>query len=415
MPSKPVTIGPFKGINNRLADRMLPSGILRNAVNVVFDDAGLAHFPGWGKTKVYNGTNIHSLCNHLPLFVENGTLKILNADYTATALRSGMGSSEVFYTTVGNITFFCNEAVTGKYDANTRTVSEWGVDRPSRQPDCAASQVGGLYAGDYRVAITWFGSDSVESGTGMGRRVTVPEGGGINVSNFPVPPAYVTKVGVYVSSVNGKDLYWYGDYIREINYVNIGRLTAQGVEPAIALTTQFCYPPKPRKMISAFNGRIYYAQGNKVFYTNPHNYGLQKPLQYWMFEGEVLAIHSVPPMLFVQTDEALNSITAIDNGEAPPQFNRIKNYSGTPGVTVHGSDDASAYSYTDNGFIQCNNDGTVAELSFKDNALPSFSKGAITIVERNGTKYLVFSGTDGTQNPLADAAYNAAELIRGSL
>jgi hypothetical protein len=57
----------------------------------------------------------------------------------------------------------------------------------------------------------------------------------------------------------------------------------------------------------------------------------------------------------------------------------------------------------------------VVELSYENNALPRFKQGCATLLEQDGTKYLLFSGTNGTQNPLADAVYNTAELARGAL
>ena len=420
-------LGPFSGMNSKLNDKMLPTeprtgsnGLvlpkLRNAVNVAFDFSGMAHFPAIGKTKVYSGTNCHSLYDQVPLFVDNGTLKYLNPDYTATSLRSNIGDTPMYYCTVANLTYFCNQIITGKFDNDTKSVSEWGVDRPTRQPNCVASSIGGMYAGDYRVAIVWYGSDGItQSGTGMGRRVTVQEGGGINCSGFPTPPSYVTAVGVYVSSINGKDMYWYYDYPPNVDDVHIQRLTPEGVEPTLTLETQFCYPPKPQGILADFNGRIYYAVGNQLYYTTTRNYNLRRANERWAFEGQVLEINSVPPVLYVHTDRSLNQITGVDNGDQPPQFRPIGYYSCTPGLPVYGKTDTSAYSFSDVGFLQCNNDGSVNQLSFADNALPSFKQGVLTVLERYGSRYLVFVGTDATQNKLADAQYNTNELARNSL
>ena len=368
---------------------------------MLFDDAGLVHLPGWGKKKVYSAINCHSLYDHVPLFVDNGNLMLLNDDYTASIVLADVGESPMFYTTVGNLTYFCNQIITGIFDAIRNSVMPWGIDRPPRQPDLTLSTFGGLYAGEYRVAITWQ-ADS-ESGTGQSRKITVPEGGGINLANFPAPPALVTRVNVYVSSVNGKDLYFYGNYPATTNYVTIGRLTPQNVLPSLPLTTQFCTKPQPQGMISAFNGRIYWALDNYLYYTTTRNYNLRKANERFVFEGKVLAIHSVPPFLFVQTDEAVYSITSIDAEGAAPQLNRIKNYGGAAGLSCHGTDYASAYGYSDNGMIQCINDGTVKELTFNDNALQLFDTGALNIFEMYGSKFLVFTGTNGRANPLANS------------
>jgi hypothetical protein len=408
-----ITLGPFiKGMNNKLSDRALPPDKLYNAINVLFDDAGLIHFPGWGKTKIYNGTNIHSLSGML--FVENGSLKILNRDNTATVLRSNIGNTPCFYTTIADTTYFCNQVTTGKFKGGI--VSEWGVDRPAHQPDCNVSSIGGMFAGNYRLALTFIGSDGIESGTGMGRRIAVPDGAGIRVDNIPAMPDYVTGFKIYVSSVNGKDMYWYGSYDKNISYVHIGRLNQDGVIPTIPCAVQFAYKPKPTSLICEHLGRVYMAQGNKLYYTEAHNPNLQKPFNYFEFDGDIKTLQSAPPFLFVHTDEALFSVTQIDTEGVPPQLNRIKNYSATFGASVHGKDDNLSFSYTDNGFIQVNGeDGSVSQLTYDENALPLFETGTIGLIEQDGTKYLIFSATDGVQNPLANAEYNTAELARLSL
>jgi hypothetical protein len=409
--SNPVTLGPWKGMNNRLDSRSLPPDLFRNAVNVIFNDAGMVQFPGFGKTQVYSGTKIHSLyrSGDTTLFVENGVLKRLNSDYTATVLRSGMGHTKCFYASVGNLTYFCNQVVTGKYDALTGICSEWGTPTPPRQPDLSVSSTGCLYGGTYRIALTWI-ADGSESGTGLSKRITVPAGGGINLSNFPVPPSYVTHVCVYVSDVNGKDKFWQGDYPANTSYVHVGYSVL-----TIPLTTQFASPPRPKSILAEFNGRIYYKDGNKVYYTSTRNYGLQKANQYWTFDGEVKNIQALPPVLYIHTDNALFSVTGIDAEGSPPQLNRIKNYGATEGTSISSTDDELCYGFTDRGFVQYNANGSVVELNWKDVATPSFKNGCATLLEQDGSRYLLFAGTGGQQNPLADSAYNASELIRGSL
>jgi hypothetical protein len=415
MTLKPVSLKGWMGMNNRLSDRMLPTDKLRNAVNVRFADNGEVIFPGYGKTKIYSGTNVHSLYKNsaTTLFVENGTLKLLNNDHTATVLRTSMGDTKCFFTSIANVTYFCNQAVTGKFDALTGICSEWGTPSPPRQPDCSVSLTGGIYAGDYRVAITWIGSE--ESGTGMGRRIAIPDGGGIVVDNFPVPPSFVKKVAVYVSSVNGEELYWYGDYPANVQYVHIGRLTPKGVLPTLLLMTQFGYPPRPQGTISQYQGRIYYKAGNRLYYTDIRRYGLQRANAYFTFDSDIKLILSIPPFLFVQTELGLASITGIDAEGSVPQYNLIKNYGAAANTEILAPDDQLAYGFTDYGFVQYNADGSVVELSYENNALPRFKQGCATLLEQDGTKYLLFSGTNGTQNPLADAVYNTAELARGSI
>jgi len=227
----------FSGMDNKARPEALPKDKLRNAVNVIFDDDGNIQFPRPGKTIRYAG-NCHSVYENKfnTLFVEDGALKRLNNDNTATSLLSTWGNSRTFYTIVGDIIYCSNDGyASGK--VHNGIASEWGTARPPRQPDCFPIATGDMYAGDYRVAITWIADE--ESGTGMGKRVTVQDGGGIRVTNLPVPPAYVTGFAIWVSSVNSKDMYLYGEYGIDIAEVHIGRLTADGVLPTVPLTTQF--------------------------------------------------------------------------------------------------------------------------------------------------------------------------------
>jgi len=203
-------ISALKGMTNLHRDTAIPDGYLYNAVNVQFTNEGDVIFPRTGSTVAYSG-----VCKWvfktpiITLFVESGALKKLNNNNTATVIMAGVGNNRMVYTIAGDAIYFSNGTKSGKFLNNVG--SEWGVARPARQPDCAGVASGGLYGGEYRVAITFFGTDGNESGTGMGRRVTVADGGGIHLSNFPIPPSYCTGIGVYVSPVNGADMLLYGE------------------------------------------------------------------------------------------------------------------------------------------------------------------------------------------------------------
>lgn len=399
----------LNGLNNKARSESLPADKARNAVGCIFDNDGEIIFPNPGKVSQYAGDCkwLH-VGSNITLFVEGGNLKRLNDDNTATVLQSAIGSSRVFYTTVADTTYWANALSSGKIRNGVN--SEWGTARPPRQPDATAVNFGGMFAGEYRIAITWLGSDGAEGGTGAGRRVSLVDGEGIHLSNFPVPPAYVTGVCIYVSSVNGKDMYLYGEFAANISDITLTKRIC-----TIPLSTQFAFTPAPTGKIIAHMGHIFYKRDDKVYWTNIHNYGLQRKNQYWRFDSEVQVILSTPPMLYVGTKKRVYQISNIDSPDnSPAQVNLLQSCSSVPGSETSDTDGIHSYFMSDRGFIKAGAEG-LQELSFDDCAIPHFGTGTMSYVEIQGLRYLIFTGQNGIANPLSNSDYSAAEALRGSL
>ena len=399
----------FSGMNNRARSENLPAGKARNAVNCLFTDNDEIILPRPGKTLLYSGDNISSLhSGAITVFAENSSLKKLNSDNTSTILKSGIDSSRIYFTTMGDVTYFANKSGTGKLINGV--VSEWGVPVPPYQPRCVPVQFGGLFAGRYRVAIAWIGTTET-SGVGMSTVVTVPEGGGIYLTNFPKPPSYVTGVDIYLSSVNSEDLYWYGFFNPAID-----SLTLTHKINTIALLDQFKQPPHPSEKIIALLGKIYYMDGDRVYFTDTRRPGLQKPLDYWSFDGTpIRAIIAASPTLYVNTTKTLFKITNIDSPDGtPPIKEPVQGMNATKGSEASDPDGKTYYFMSDRGIMKLTSDN-VTPMTYNDVAIPFFDEGTLSIIENNGLKYLYFFGKNGTQNPLANSQYNLNELARGSL
>jgi len=404
MPSTDIKLN---GINNRTRPGSVPEGKAKNAVNTLFDKSGNIVMPRFGKTVLYAG-DVTSLaeCDTGTFFVENGDLKILNADGTASVLKSNVGIDRVSFTKpVGDEVFFSNATSSGRIK-NGSVASPWGTPRPTRQPTCTPTSFGGMYAGDYRVAITWIAED--ESGTGMGRRVTVPASGGIYLSDLPTPPAFVTAIGVYVSSVNGEEMWFYGDYPASTTAITLSRKIC-----TIPLRTQFMYPPQPMGLVLLHFGRIHYPRGTRLYRTEPHKYGLQKANSYVQFDSEIQTVVSCPGVIYVGTLGMIYGLKNID-GDGPIRVEELQDAGSVKGTECYDPDGVSAYFVCNRGFIKATPEG-LEELTYADCALPFFKTGATTVVEYNGSKYLVGTFQDGEQNPLADKEYLAAQLLRNSL
>jgi len=395
----------LNGMDNKSRPENIKPGVARNAVNVQFSNTGEILFPRPGKTRCYSGD-----CKWLyegknvTLFVEGGSLKKLNADNTATVVKSGVGSIRIDYTAMGSDIYWSNGAASGIVDSNGVN-REWGTEAPPRQPDCTPVTFGGLFAGDYRVAITWLGTDGTESPTGNGVRVTVVEGGGIRVSNFSAPPDYVTGVALYVSSVNSKELYLYGEYS-----ANIADITLIHRICTIPLATQNTWVPKPMDIICAHYGRIYYAVGPLLYYTEIMRYGIQAANSYYQFDSDVQVVVSTPSVLYVGTQNKLYKLSNID-GDGSTIVEELQNCGAVKGSVCYEPAGIASYFMSDRGFIKATPEG-LQELTFDAVAIDFFESGTTTITERDGEQHLMFIGKGRAVNSLANSSYIASEVLR---
>jgi len=386
----------FAGLNNRLRAGELRNGKVWRAVNCQFRNDGSVVLPNQSTTLVKSG-DCHSVFkSHVGvLYVENDNLYKL-AD-TPVELLTGIGSDPVNYELIGNTVYFSNGTVTGRYVKGESSTREWGVPVPDN-PTITAITTGGMYAGDYRVVITWIADN--ESGAGNSETVTVAEGGGISLTSFPAAPSYVTKFAVWVSGVNGETLFLYNEYSIATTSVNIVRH-----DSSIALTTQFGQPPVPTSRICLHYGNLYYADGAYLRFTHlgetGPNYGLEMPFNFFPFDStDVQVVVSVPNVLYVGTQEALYRIFNL-NGEEPPILERLQDCAAVKGSECCDTD-GNAYFMTSRGFIKATPEG-LQELSFADVAIPSYLSGYSTITDIDGIKSLLFFGVDGTANPLVNS------------
>lgn len=389
----------FKGMDNRHRAESLPEGFLRDLINIDVDDGGKLSLR-LGSARLYAG-DTHSLDGDF--FVEGGDLKLLNSDFSATLLESGVGDKAMDYTTIDDTTYFSNGVMTGKVQGTE--VTRWGVQPPPVQPVATPVTTGGLFAGDYQYAITWKDYAGEESGTGNAGLVTVEEGGGIQLTKFVTPPTNIEKIAVYVTQHDSETLYLYAEYPRTLADVTISK----GISD-VPLTTQHGFPPEPCDIIQEHYGRIYLAKGNVVQFTEALIYGMVKPDNFLQFEADVNLIVSLPGMLYIVTDTDTHRFSNID-GEAFPVLVDVKPYGGTKGTLSYDTTTKTAFWLSDKGIVAANSEG-ISELHYANVAISKFEKGATTIVEKDGVKKLVGSFQQGTASPLLDSKFKADEIMR---
>ena len=399
---KTVQLQVGNGINNKARSESLPPDFVRSAINVDFDNSGRARLRP-GRTAGYTGTGIHSYWERTPTedryFVEEGVLKQLHLDNTATIVKAGVGNENISYTAVAGRIYYSNGVFSGCIINNNHY--PWGLTRPPFQPKAEARPSGDMHEGEYQVAITWLrnitGAGREESGAINASRTVVVAGGGLKLSNFPVPPSDITHVAVYVTPVNGKDLSLYGEYpVSNASEIFVDR----HISKKIPLITQFSNkPPHAFPIIEAHYGRIYGAFVNYVFFSDDRNYGLFNPNSYWAFPEYVTGLISVPGMMYVGTKDKVYRVTNID-GEGFPVLTVVKEYGMVRMLnTTYDPDHEIAYFLSSKGVCAATSEG-ITEITEKNYAIDHYKNVVLSVVEQDGIKKLIViaQGIERTTN-----------------
>lgn len=405
-------LGPWlKGMDTLQRAENLPDDTARNIVNFDVDDRGKIRLRK-GKTKIYAGSIVKDTFwsnNDIALFVEDGDLKLLNTDFTATLLRSSVGYSPMRYVVVNNVVYYSNNVVTGIVRDGSN--EPWGVKPPSQQPTLsAATSSGNLSAGVYQVAVTFISPSGEESGTGKSAQITVEAGGSIHLSAIPQPPAY-HMINVYVSAANGEKLYSLHTLIRgqvDWDIYNVANQTARILE------TQFGMEPPAGSNLEYYNGRIYIGSGNVVWVTEPLRYGLVKRATgFYLFGSDVTMIKAVQDGVFVAAD-----LTYFLSGIDTPNLDNLD-------VLPYGAIDCQPIEiektvegvirvawWSERGLCIGERGGKVTNLMEDKVAVSKFKRGSLMFRENDGIRQIVACLQDGTQSTYAVTDYVTDETAR---
>lgn len=146
--------------------------------------------------------------------------------------------------------------------------------REAGPPDAAAPFVvpvgiGGLFAGRYAVAVAALDGEVI-GGLSPLRVVTVPEGGGIELTAM-IPPG-ATGLRVYRSRAGGGELYRCADLTADAD----GMLLGDGILGEEESTRDLRKMP-PGEFVAAWNGRLLVGHGRTLRIGEPMHYGLYSP------------------------------------------------------------------------------------------------------------------------------------------
>lgn len=270
------------GIDNRSAEQSLTrdeKGVtiaLREAQNVDLDKAGKIR-RRQGFQRAISGIRVHSLWSEpagfpFGLYADGEELMAVQTDLGTFSVRDGLVPGQpLSYAVAAGRVYWSNAMQTGCVTADGDALP-WGVEGPNGQPALAAGNgIGGLDGGSYQVAVTFVSAAGEESGAARAATVTVPDRGGITLTDIPQPSDATQRIRVYRSRANGDVLYHAADLPAGTTSLILG--SAQLGKP---LSTQFLEGMPAGHVVRQFAGRLWVASGSNVVYSEPLRYGLTR-------------------------------------------------------------------------------------------------------------------------------------------
>lgn len=278
-----VTYSGFTGLRNNVAEERFAITDLAAAVNVDLDDSGrLTRRAGY--TSVLAGTKMHSLWSdeneEVCLYVENGTLRRMNTDYTSAVIRAAVTDLPMSFSRVNDLVYFSNETAAGVYDIRAGAARNWGIAPPA--PVGVTASVGVLPGGVYQVTMTYLAADGRESGAGLAQAISVPDGSSL-VLTLPIPTdLQVVAKNIYVTTADGDMLY-------ELTTVSVGTTSAtyNGGDLVRPLETQFLSAAPTGHLVAFYRGRMFVAVGDALYPSTAFGYELFNLREYIQLDGRI--------------------------------------------------------------------------------------------------------------------------------
>ena len=383
-----------KGVNQKAQETSLPEGTLREAVNVILDDAGKPkRRPGY--TKLLDLSNAHSLWanDHQIVFASGGSLWITNPEMTLTSeLLSDVGSEPFSYTVAADWLYYTNGRVNGRVNlmATSRFEPRWGPPATDGNPVLSAG-VGNLQPGQYQVTVSFVDSTGAESGAEAPAVITLNAAGGIHLSSIPQGDA--ESIRIYCSLTNDTQLYRQASVPMGTTEYSITQLRRGKV-----CNTLFLEPLPLGHIVRHYRGRTYVAKDNAVYYSLPISYGLYEPDHGYIapFPTRITMMEPVLDGLYISADK-----TYFLSGNNPDEFSlQIADH----GVAVPGSSmvlnaqyvipeyvGELAYWYDRDGPVIGVNGGMIQHLALDAIVGSSATRAASGILRDNGVDRVVTS------------------------
>lgn len=374
--NKPVRLGPFLGLNNRLKRHALTvpdkGAYLADAVNVDLDATGRLSCSN-GQAKVSALSSAHSLFGNqnTMLFASGGSLHRVT-DMTTLSHTSidTVAGSHVSYVEINGEIFYSDGSKIRCLSA-ANVVRSVGIPVPASLSAGAAG--GTLQPAWYQATITYFVGDE-EGGAFPSVNIELSSAGGIALF-MPATPSGVTAIGVYVSGPNGEVPMLHSIIAPTGMFVITGEPTLR------ACQTQFKQPMPAGAILATLPGYLFSASGNAVSYSDPYNFAITSPEKnYIPFSSEVSVMIGCENGLYVVADK-----TYWITGFGTPELNMlpILPYGAVKWSQTKHPTEKKVYWLSRRGLVVADDQGQIANLQEKALLLDLQGAGASLFIEGN--------------------------------
>lgn len=400
---KPVNLGPWSaGMNNIAPDHALPTSkygrtvAVRNAVNADIDTAGWLRRRA-GYTKIVAGINTRGgySCPLGSFFVQGTKLLRLNDDNSTTLLFDGVLGDEITYEYFNGAVYFSDGFVTKRITATG--AEEWGLDVPLAPTVYPVA--GALPPGVYIAAITTVDASGRESGASETAVITLNTTSGLRVGGL------TQTSRVYLSTTNGTVLF----LVAETTATSFD-VTLPGYDSGKPLDTQFLSRPPAGRIIRQYKGRLYIADGNTLWHTEPYAPDLvHRGRGFFQFSDPITVVEPGKTGLWV-----VASTTEFYSGDGPKDFRPETKlgYGAVYGTSQLLPRTRDAIWYSTKGVVMGTKDGQATNLQEENVAAGSGTAGASLVREQDGIRHMIVSVRDPNVSPLASTSFLEMEVIR---
>lgn len=300
MPQHPKSIKypASKGLNNVSRPEDTDPSYLIQALNIDIDKTGsIRKRRGYTLVDAANYSSIWASTTGLGCYgVRNGDLVQIYPDYSYRTLVSGVGNIAVSFEEIDSIIYFSSS------NTNGTIIDEipyhWGIPKNQLAPSLTA--VGGtLDAGTYQVSFTYVDSRGGESGTIHASIITVPSGSGISLYIPPVSDGSLVSARVYCSTTDGDTLFYEGT-----STLNTTHFISSSTNLINPLRTFNLDKPPLGSIIRHYKGRMYIADSNILWYSEPFQYNYFKlDSNYFEFPKKIEEVMVVDDGIWIGSDK----------------------------------------------------------------------------------------------------------------
>lgn len=372
----PKKLGPFLGMNNRLAAHALnmPDGsgtYLADAVGVDIDDTGRLSRAD-GVTLVGSMTAGRSLFSDgaRTLYADGTALKRITAfsPFAASAVDT-VAANPISYVNINGEIYYTDGAKIARLDA-TNAAKPVGIPIPG---DIAlVATIGALQAAKYQVVITYFVGDE-EGGASAAKSIDLTSGG-VTVT-LPATPTGVTHIGIYLSGLNG-----------EVPFLHSVIVPAASITLSSEATKRACHtlhkgPMPAGDLIAHHDGRLLVADGSTLHYSDPYNFGMTTPSRnYLQFPADISVLVPCDAGIYVVADKTYWLTGIGTDGMAMPELLPYGAVARSSGRFPH---DSRVFWLSEKGLVIGDGASQVKNVQEKDLDLALTGTGASLYVDRH--------------------------------